>query len=512
MSVELPADVEMLQAIVAAQTKTINRLNQQLTELTAQSPARQQELEAIIVGLQKQLENAQSGTDTTTTSGNGGSQRRNNARRRVKDEDRKPQTGHGPNEQLALQVEVDRYEIPEDDQICLECGGDLRATGQTEDSELIDVVDIRFLKRKVERAKYVCRCVDCAKQVTAPGPEDRLIDGGRYSVDFGVKVVIDKYISGLSLHNIAKRMRRADLEVTTATLWDQTLYIAQLLGPTSEAVRHQILQEDVIGIDQTGWRLLIKGKKKHQIWALTSPTATYFRFAKDKSTETGLELLGDYPGTIVCDGLSTHQSIVNHIATTGRAPPQLAGCWAHARAKFQKCESDFPEATPILDDFDELFGLEREHRRREGESEDDYHRRILEVRQNQSKPIVERIGATLRAYRPPPGASKLAFAKAVAYTLKRWDALNVFLDDPAVWLDNNRTERALRQPVVGRKIHLGSKSKRGMWVASVLYTLTQTALVQGVNPAAYLREAIIRAKRQPGTITLPEDLTLTDAE
>ncbi len=60
--------------------------------------------------------------------------------------------------------------------------------------------------------------------------------------------------------------------------------------------------------------------------------------------------------------------------------------------------------------------------------------------------------------------------------------------------------------MVGRKISLGSKSSRGMWVASVLYSLTQTATIQGVDPSAYLREVAMRAKRDPGAVTMPSDL------
>jgi hypothetical protein len=53
-----------------------------------------------------------------------------------------------------------------------------------------------------------------------------------------------------------------------------------------------------------------------------------------------------------------------------------------------------------------------------------------------------------------------ALGRAIEYVLKYWDGLIVFLDDPQVPLDNNAVERALRGPVIGRKNHHGSKSKR----------------------------------------------------
>ena len=59
---------------------------------------------------------------------------------------------------------------------------------------------------------------------------------------------------------------------------------------------------------------------------------------------------------------------------------------------------------------------------------------------------------------------------------------------PKVWLDNSATARALRAPILGRKNHYGSKSKRGMKAAAVLYSLVE-----------YLREAVYRLKANPGT-------------
>jgi len=78
-----------------------------------------------------------------------------------------------------------------------------------------------------------------------------------------------------------------------------------------------------------------------------------------------------------------------------------------------------------------------------------------------------------------------------------------FLDDPLIPLDNNQTERAIRGVALGRKNHYGSRSERGLEVAALMYTLMESAKLAGVDPAAYLREATLRAIANPGTITLP---------
>ena len=86
---------------------------------------------------------------------------------------------------------------------------------------------------------------------------------------------------------------------------------------------------------------------------------------------------------------------------------------------------------------------------------------------------------------------------------QKLDRLTVFVRDPLVWLDNNRTERGLRGPVVGRRNHFGSKSARGTVVAATMYSLVESAKVAGVDPVAYLVDVATRAKRTSGAVLLP---------
>ena len=94
---------------------------------------------------------------------------------------------------------------------------------------------------------------------------------------------------------------------------------------------------------------------------------------------------------------------------------------------------------------------------------------------------------------------------AVRYTLGIWDRLTLFLEDPVVWLDNNRTERGLRGPVIGRRNHFGSKSTRGTEVAAILYSLVESAKASGVDPISYLTAVATRAQQSPGAVLLPAD-------
>ncbi|HWO18427.1 MAG TPA: transposase [Kofleriaceae bacterium] len=124
--------------------------------------------------------------------------------------------------------------------------------------------------------------------------------------------------------------------------------------------------------------------------------------------------------------------------------------------------------------------------------------RLAELRRTESAAVL----AELKAWLWEQAAlTSLSLGKAAAYTVANWDRLTRFVADARIPLDNNATERALRGPVVGRKNHYGSKSRRGTEVAATLYTILETVKLHGVDPAVYLAAAITAADR--GVALLP---------
>src|SRR4029077_14256046 len=105
-----------------------------------------------------------------------------------------------------------------------------------------------------------------------------------------------------------------------------------------------------------------------------------------------------------------------------------------------------------------------------------------------SRAIIDRIQAWVYATYPNT-LPESGLGKAIRYMGGLWPGLRRFLDDPRVPLDNNATERALRGPVLGRKNHYGSRSKRGTEIAALFYTLVESAKLNGVDPRRYLRYA-----------------------
>ena len=397
---------------------------------------------------------------------------------------KKPAEGSGPTPQPRLPHVPQRFELDTADRVCPSCGGGLvEMKGQVETSEMIDVVEVTYRVVQVKQQKYVCKCGGCVE--TTPGPE-RAAPGSRYSLALGIKIVLDKYLDHIPLERQVRIMDRHGLTITSQTMWDLANAIAHRLQRLDEALLAHVLAQPVIGLDQTGWpRLDGSGGKKWQMWCLTAPGVVVHRIRDDKSAATFKDLVGQYCGTIVCDDLGTHEA-------GAREGPgiQLANCWAHVYRRFEEAKPDHPEAEKALAWIGALYEIDR---RAEGDL-----KRLAELRRTESGRVLDELKDWLGNQ---VTLTSLSIGKAAAYTLGNWPKLIRFVDDARIPLDNNATERGIRGPVVGRRNHFGSKSRRGTEVAATLYTVIETAKLHDIDPAAYLHAVIIAADR--GELLLP---------
>ena len=414
----------------------------------------------------------------------------------------KPQTGHGPKEQAELRLVEQVIELGDAAEVvCPHCSGAVTEwDGQFEESEEIDVITREFVKKTIKRKKARCACSRTI--VTAPVPP-KLFPAARYSIAFGAHVVVSKYADHLPLERQVKMMKRDGLDVESQTLWDYTWAMAQLLKPTHERLLQYVLGKPVVGADETWWHLMgAKSKSdggdgsKWWVWSVGCDDAVCYRLEDSRSAEAASKLLGEYAGIVMCDGYSAYTSLAK-----SRPRFRLAHCWSHVRRKFIELGSAFEAASkPVLDLIDELFRIE-----------------ALCV----TGPPGDALRAQLRAERSRPTVSEIqrwalntetlpqsGLRKAIEYMGNMWPGLILFLDDPAIPLHNNASERALRGPVIGRVNHFGSRSRRGTEAAAILYSLVESAKRAGVEPAAYLDYAA-QAAISGATIPLPHEAAAT---
>lgn len=164
-----------------------------------------------------------------------------------------------------------------------------------------------------------CRCNGAIQ--TAPGPL-RLIKGGRYSIDFAVALEIDKRINHMPLDRQRRQMEREGLVITTQAMWDQDDALAVLFEPSYIKLLEYILGSDVIGADETYWRLMMKGStKKWWMWCLTTHDAAWYMLEPSRSTKTISGVLGDFEGIVMCDAYVGYECLARQPRMPGYASP-----------------------------------------------------------------------------------------------------------------------------------------------------------------------------------------------
>ena len=485
---------EELRQVVRLLVQENERLHKRLEELTRQlaslkGEGEQRLLELEIQKLREQMDRFQRKIFAASSE-----KRKGEGNGREGAQEKPPQRGHGPTEQLRLPVVEVVHELPEEKRGCPVCGGTLQEmAGQCEQTEEVTVIQRQFVVQHHQRKKYRCRCNGAV--VTAPAPVR--LEGHRYSVEFAVEVAVDKYADHLPLERQVARMERQGLELTSQTLWDQTRAVAVKLESSYRALKAHVLASPRIGADETWWRDLKTGSRQCHDWCLCCEDGIYHEIHPSRSSEAAAAMLAGYTGTVMTDGYVAYKTLAK--ATPGL---KLVHCWAHVRRKFVEVETFYPqECKEILDLIRKLYEVERKVS--EGGDPEGTLALRARLRGEESGAWVEKTKEWAFAQRASPGSG---LRQAIDYMLQHWNGLTAFLEDPAIPLDNNATERALRAVVVGRKNHLGSRSKEGMRVAGLFYSLLDTAKLCGVNPREYLIRAVRLALEVPGSVFLPHQM------
>jgi transposase len=235
------------------------------------------------------------------------------------------------------------------------------------------------------------------------------------------------------------------------------------------------------------------------LWAYTAALseglkAVVYDFTLTRSGENARAFLGHDPdkrerdqvawtGKLVCDDYSGYKALFELGVTE-------VGCMAHARRKFFELHvaNKSTLAQTALELIGKLYDVERDIR-----GEDSEHR--LQERRSRAGPIAKALHEWLVAQRAKV-TSGTATAKAIDYSLNRWDALTRYLDDPRLPIDNNHDERQIRPWATGRKNWLFAGTLAAGQRAAAITSLIQSAKLNGHDPYAYLKDVLERLPTQ----------------
>jgi len=376
---------------------------------------------------------------------------------------------------------------------CPNCGGALRRIGE-DITETLDYVPGRFKVIRHIREKLSCR--SCDNIVAAPAP-DHAIARGRAGAGLLAHIVVSKYDDHLPLYRQAEIFARQGINLETSTLSGWVGATSAALAPLIDALAADVMASDTLHVDDTPVPVLAPGTgktKTGRLWtyvrderpfAGTRPPAALFFYSPDRKGEHPQAHLKEFRGTIHADGYAGF----NELFASDRIFE--AACWAHVRRKFFDVytANGSPIAKEALERIGRLYEVEKEinglvpdHRRRE--------------RQKRSKPIAAALAAWADEIRRNL-SRKSELAAAFRYMRARWTALMRCFDDGRLALDNNPAERALRCIAIGRKNYLFAGSDAGGRRAAAMYSLIESAKLNGVNPQHYLADVLTRIADHP---------------
>lgn len=339
------------------------------------------------------------------------------------------------------------------------------------------------------------RCDTCGEVFTAPVPPEAGTE--KYAPSVGVTVALLRYGSGMPHYRLARLQKSLGVPLPESTQWEVMKPLCQQAQPIFEELITQAANSPLIHHDDTTMRILdlrrpgsataaqMDPKRKGTFtsnllaYVASHPVALYF---------TGWQHAGENLGEVLrrrsahleppiqmCDALSRNMSLEFETI--------LAHCLSHGRREFVTVAPSFPnECRHVLESLGQVYRVDAQAKEQEMNPE----QRLLH-HQSHSQPVMAQLKAWMheqmdgKKVEPNSG-----LGQAIAYMLKHWEPLTLFLRKAGAPLDNNRCEQALKMAILHRKNSLSYKTLNGARTGDLFMSLIHTCRLNGINPFEYL--------------------------
>jgi transposase len=361
--------------------------------------------------------------------------------------------------------------------------------------------------------KYVCEGQSACGVKEAPRPEG-LVEGNRYDTSVAAEIVTAKYGYHLPVYRQQDYFAGSGWTPSRGTLLNILVAAAACIRPFVLYLREQVLASGVLGTDETRTTLLLppetpaaipgdaKSQRIHEVfakaraegqpsvsgrmWAYRSLTVpiNVFDFTVSRHRDGPDEFLvaGNFTGTMLADCYSGYQGI----ALRSETRIERAACNAHARRKIFDARASEPLlASRFLAIYQELYDIEDR-----GKTLSCAEREAL--RAAEARPVWQRLWELLDGEAVARVLPKEKFAEALGYLRNQWDALQVYLGDGRLPIDNNETEQLMKQVAIGRKNWLFVGSVAAGERAADFLSIVSSAVRNDLEVWAYVKEVLDR--------------------
>lgn len=324
--------------------------------------------------------------------------------------------------------------------------------------------------------------------VRAPHPEI-LLRGSLVSPSLEAAVMNAKYVNAVPLYRQEQEFERYGLHISRQNMANWTIQCAdRYLAVLYDYLHEKMYGYHVLQADETPVLVNKDGRpagSKSYMWVYrtgrmyTDRQIVLYEYQKTRNASHPREFLKDFSGVCVTDGYQVYHTVENE-----REDLKIAGCWSHARRRFDEAVGALPKtkrkgsrAYLALTMIQAIYREEKLLKDLPAEERKTF--RQLSVR-----PLVEAYFTWVKENIPKvPQKSKTW--EGFSYSINQEKYLKVFLDDGEVPMDNNAAEQSIRGFCIGKKNWVMIDTVAGAKSSAIIYSIAETAKANSLKPYDY---------------------------
>jgi transposase len=356
------------------------------------------------------------------------------------------------------------------------------------------------------------RCHLCGDVFTAEPPPEAGPE--KYDATAVSMMALLRYGYGMPLNRMASLQEATGIPLPASTQWELTSGAADRIEPVFEHLILQGAQGDLVHNDDTPMRILELMNEKTRRHALSDAdpdrrgifTSNILSISEGHSIAlffTGTRHAGENLRAVLARRAKELQPPIQMCDALSRNMPEdlrviVANCLSHGRRRFVEVVQAFPEQVAhVLESLKHVYKVDAKAKKEKLSPQE-----RLRLHQESSGPVMEELEKWLKEQlehkKVEPNSG---LGQAVAYMLKHWAKLTLFLRQPGAPLDNNICEHALKKAIRHRKNSLFYKTQRGAHVGDLYMSLIHTCYLCDADPFDYLTQLLRnheKAARTPG--------------
>ena len=411
----------------------------------------------------------------------------------------------------SLPADLPRVEVPvEVDESLRNCPKHGQRTLMGED--IVETLVVEPPKAYVEVRrfpKFVCPA-DKKCGVASPERPTGLTEGNRYSASVAAAVIDYKWGQYIPIYRQQDLFAACGWTPRRSTLLNLVEATEFAVDPLLDLMRRRVQGDIGVGIDETSCRMLLpkvdpeldprdpksvrldeklrearaKGEKSllAKMWVysgLHEAPYNIFDFRVSRHRDGPEDFFQDSRCKVQGDCFSGNQSVV--LRSGGRL--EFVACWSHARRKVADALTYEKESEQLIGMIQALYDIETRAKEYSVEKR-------AQLRAHESAAILASIGKWLASPVVAEVLPKSDFGEALRYIRNHWRALNAFVEDGRIPIDNNSVEQLMKQVALGRKAWLFVSSVRSGERSAKMMSLVSSARRHDLDSRAYVEDVL----------------------